>query len=67
MKLFIESAYHIFSQMKAVFKNRKRASPEKKILQRKKEGGNHRGVTNREKDWEKRVGERGKRPDLTFN
>lgn len=50
MKIFIESAYHIVSQMKAASKNRKKTSPERKILQREKERDNHRGVTNRERD-----------------
>ena len=50
IKMFVESAYDIFSQMKAVSNNTKKASPEKKILQREKEGDNHRRVTNREKD-----------------
>lgn len=36
MKIFIESAYHIVSQMKAASKNRKKTNPERKILQRKK-------------------------------
>lgn len=50
MKIFIEFAYHIVSQMKAASKNRKKTSPERKILQREKERDNHRGVTNRERD-----------------
>ena len=37
-----------FPQMKAISKNRKKASPESKISRREKKRDNHRGVINRE-------------------
>ena len=50
MGMFTESAYYIFfSQMKAISKNRKKASLENKIAQREKTGDNQRRVINREK------------------
>ena len=65
LNIFIESTYYILPRMKAVSKNRKKASPEKKIFQREKEENNHKRVTKRQKDGERWVGKRGKRSHLT--
>ena len=63
--MFIESAYHIFfSQMKAASKNRKKASPEKKRLQREKERDNPGGFEKRELE---KMGEKSSKPGLRLD
>lgn len=58
--------YHIFSQLKAASKNRKKPNPEMKRLQREEEGDNHRGVSSRERGGETWVGKQDEMPDLSL-